>query len=95
MAAHPIAGTEYSGPDAAVSELYKGKTIMLCDTASTRIDLLDKAKKLFSQLEMNIREMDPVEHDKHIAYVFAPLAHHFLYAWQNCVGKRNRRTKHL
>jgi len=69
LAAHPIAGTEYSGPDAAVSELYKGKTIMLCETASTRIDLLDKAKKLFSQLEMNIREMDPVEHDKHIAYV--------------------------
>lgn len=69
LAAHPIAGTEYSGPDAAVPELYKGKTIMLCDTAHTRVALLDKAKKLFGQLEMNIREMDPVEHDKHIAYV--------------------------
>ena len=69
LAAHPIAGTEYSGPDAAVPELYKGKTIMLCDTAHTRVALLDKAKKLFGQLEMNVREMDPVEHDKHIAYV--------------------------
>ena len=69
LAAHPIAGTEYSGPDAAVPELYKGKTIMLCDTAHTRVALLDKAKKVFGQLEMNIREMDPVEHDKHIAYV--------------------------
>jgi prephenate dehydrogenase len=69
LAAHPIAGTEYSGPDAAVPELYKGKTIMLCETASTRIELLEKAKKIFGQLEMNIREMDPVEHDKHIAYV--------------------------
>ncbi len=69
LAAHPIAGTEYSGPDAAVPELYKGKTIMLCDTALTRVALLDKAKKVFGQLEMNIREMDPVEHDKHIAYV--------------------------
>ena len=36
LAAHPIAGTEHSGPDAAVPELYKGKTIMLCDTAHTR-----------------------------------------------------------
>ena len=69
LAAHPIAGTEHSGPDAAVPELYKGKTIMLCDTAQTRVALLDKGKKLFGQLEMNIREMDPVEHDKHIAYV--------------------------
>ncbi len=69
LAAHPIAGTEYSGPEAAVPELYKGKTIMLCDTAHTRVALLDKAKKVFGQLEMNIREMDPVEHDKHIAYV--------------------------
>ena len=69
LAAHPIAGTEHSGPDAAVPELYKGKTIMLCDTAHTRVALLDKAKKVFGQLEMNIREMDPVEHDKHIAYV--------------------------
>ena len=69
LAAHPIAGTEHSGPDAAVPELYKGKTIMLCDTAHTRVALLDKAKKVFGQLGMNIREMDPVEHDKHIAYV--------------------------
>ena len=42
---------------------------MLCDTAHPRVALLDKAKKVFGQLEMNIREMDPVEHDKHIAYV--------------------------
>ena len=69
LAAHPIAGTEYSGPDAAVLELYKNKTIMLCETAHTRVALLDKAKKLFGELEMNVREMDPVEHDKHIAYV--------------------------
>jgi prephenate dehydrogenase len=69
LAAHPIAGTEHSGPNAAVPELYKGKTIMLCETENTRVALLDKAKKLFSQLEMNIRKMDPVEHDKHIAYV--------------------------
>ena len=69
LAAHPIAGTEFSGPDAAVLELYKNKTLMLCETAHTRVALLDKAKKLFGQLEMNIREMNPVEHDKHIAYV--------------------------
>ena len=69
LAAHPIAGTEHSGPNAAVPELYKAKTIMLCESANTRVELLDKAKKLFSQLKMNIREMDPVEHDKHIAYV--------------------------
>ena len=69
LAAHPIAGTEFSGPDAAIANLYKGKTIMLCETALTRTDLKDKAKKLFGQLQMSIREMNPVEHDMHIAYV--------------------------
>ena len=42
---------------------------MLCETALTRTDLKDKAKKLFGQLQMSIREMNPVEHDMHIAYV--------------------------
>ena len=69
LAAHPIAGTEYSGPDAAIPNLYKNKTIMLCETAKTHPELLVRAKNLFAQLEMHVREMNPIAHDKHIAYV--------------------------
>ena len=69
LAAHPIAGTEFSGPDAAVPNLYNGKTIMLCETELTRSDLLKRAEKLLKELNMVVRHMNPVAHDKHIAYV--------------------------
>ena len=69
LAAHPIAGTEFSGPDAAIPNLYDGKTIMLCEVAKTRSDLLARATTLLQKLNMTVRHMDPVAHDRHIAYV--------------------------
>lgn len=69
LAAHPIAGTEFSGPDAAIPNLYEGKTIMLCESEQTRSDLLQRAEKVLKKLNMVVRHMDPVAHDKHIAYV--------------------------
>jgi prephenate dehydrogenase len=69
LACHPIAGTEFSGPEAAISGLYKGKVNMLCESNKTRPDLLDRALSIFTSLGMVIREIDPLEHDRHIAYV--------------------------
>ena len=69
LAAHPIAGTEFSGPQAAVKDLYKGKTNIICEVEKTAFKLQERALKLFSDLGMRIRYMNPVAHDKHIAYV--------------------------
>ncbi|MAW96468.1 MULTISPECIES: prephenate dehydrogenase [unclassified Leeuwenhoekiella] len=69
LAAHPIAGTEFSGPSAAIEYLFQHKTMILCEVEQTREDLLDKAMQVFEALEMNIRYMNPHSHDKHIAYV--------------------------
>jgi prephenate dehydrogenase len=69
LAAHPIAGTEFSGPDAAISNLYNAKTMMLCEAQQTRPDLLSHAENLLKKLNMDVRHMDPVAHDRHIAYV--------------------------
>ncbi|MHB0756601.1 prephenate dehydrogenase [Polaribacter sp. M15] len=69
LAAHPIAGTENSGPTAAISGLYKGKTNIICEVEKTTFKLQEKALELFRALGMRIRYMDPVSHDKHIAYV--------------------------
>ena len=38
VAAHPMAGTEYSGPDAAVRGLFEGKTLVVCDAAASDAD---------------------------------------------------------
>ncbi|WP_296634275.1 prephenate dehydrogenase [Polaribacter sp.] len=69
LACHPIAGTEKSGPTAAIPGLYKGKTNIICEVEKTTFKLQEKALALFNAIGMRIRYMDPVSHDKHIAYV--------------------------
>jgi prephenate dehydrogenase len=69
MACHPIAGTEFSGPKAAIKGLYDGKTNIICEVEKTTFKLQEKGMDLFKKLGMRIRYMDPKSHDKHIAYV--------------------------
>lgn len=69
LAAHPIAGTEYSGPGAAIKDLYRGKTMIICEVEKTAFKLQEKALEIFQKLGMRIRYMDSRSHDKHIAYV--------------------------
>ena len=69
LATHPIAGTEYSGPAAALPDLFEDKIQILCEVQKTRPDLLEWAQDWFKKMGMNLREMDAVEHDQHITYV--------------------------
>ncbi len=69
LAAHPIAGTEFSGPQAAIANLYRGKTNIICEVEKTAFKLQELAMEIFNRLGMRIRYMDPASHDKHIAYV--------------------------
>lgn len=69
LAMHPIAGTEYSGPSAAISDLFVGKTNIICEVEKTTFKLQEKALELFQSIGMRIRYMNPEAHDKHIAYV--------------------------
>jgi len=69
LAMHPIAGTEHSGPGAAIGGLYVGKTNIICEVEKTTFKLQEKALELFKSLGMRIRYMNPEAHDKHIAYV--------------------------
>ncbi|NND78912.1 MAG: prephenate dehydrogenase, partial [Maribacter sp.] len=69
LACHPIAGTEFSGPAAAIDGLYQDKTNIICEVEKTAFKLQEKALNLFQQMGMRIRYMNPEAHDKHIAYV--------------------------
>lgn len=69
LACHPIAGTEFSGPSAAIEGLYEGKTNIICEVEKTAFKLQEKALELFQKMGMRIRYMNPEAHDKHIAYV--------------------------
>ena len=69
IATHPIAGTEFSGPSAAIKGLFQGKTNIICEVEKTTFKLQERALDLFKEMGMRIRYMDPKSHDKHIAYV--------------------------
>ncbi len=69
LATHPIAGTEFSGPKAAIKGLFEGKTNIICEVEKTTFKLQERAMDLFKKLGMRIRYMDATSHDKHIAYV--------------------------
>ncbi|WP_299528346.1 prephenate dehydrogenase [uncultured Lutibacter sp.] len=69
VAAHPLAGTEFSGPEAAILNLFDEKVNILCEADKTDWKILDKAFSIFKKLNMRIKMMSPEEHDRHIAYV--------------------------
>ena len=69
LACHPIAGTEFSGPSAAIEGLYEGKTNIICEVEKTAFKLQERVLELFQKMGMRIRYMNPEAHDKHIAYV--------------------------
>ena len=69
VAAHPMAGTEFSGPEAAILDLFDDKVNIICEADKTDWRILDHAISLFKQLNMHIKMMNPIEHDRHIAYV--------------------------
>lgn len=69
VAAHPLAGTENSGPTAAFAGLFNGKTNIICDRERSSDEALGKALKLFEVLGMRTIFMEADEHDKHAAYV--------------------------
>jgi prephenate dehydrogenase len=64
-----LAGTENSGPDAALSGLFDGKTSIICDQDMSSEDALLKVNKVIEALGMKTIYMESEEHDKHVAYV--------------------------
>ena len=69
VAAHPMAGTEYSGPQAALYDLFDGKVMALCEVEKSNWKLLDRALDISKALNMRVKMMSPTDHDLHTAYV--------------------------
>lgn len=69
IAAHPMTGTEYSGPKAAFKELLKGAVVVLCDDESMSQKHLKRATEILSHVGMHIIFMDAVSHDHHVGFI--------------------------
>ena len=66
---HPMAGTEYSGPEAALPDLFQSKCTVIVDREESDEDAMAMVEALFGALEMRIVYHASAEHDIHTAYV--------------------------
>ena len=89
VASHPMWGTEYSGPAAAVSNAFENKAVILCDLAKSDEDAVATAKTIFTSLPMRIIEMNAVDHDLHAAYV-SHISHITSFALANTVLEKEK-----
>jgi prephenate dehydrogenase len=70
VACHPLAGTENTGPEAAIYDLFGGKVNIICEYELSHDWAFKQVDVLFSEgLKMRNAYMNPIEHDRHIAYV--------------------------
>lgn len=69
VATHPMAGTEYSGPAAAIPNLFDKKCTVICDQEDSHPKAVKLVKKLYKSIPMRIVYLNAVEHDVHTAYV--------------------------
>jgi len=94
VAAHPMAGTEFSGPWAAISGLFDGKASILCDTENSDIRAVAKIRRLFEELNMRITFMNSKDHDVHAAYV-SHISHISSFALALTVLEKEKNEKHI
>ena len=89
VAAHPMWGTEYSGPQAAVKGAFENIAVIICNAKDSDIDALEWTKKMFNKIEMRILEMEAEAHDLHAAYV-SHISHITSFALANTVLEKEK-----
>jgi len=89
VASHPMWGTEYSGPGAAVENAFEDKAVIVCDTIESDPDALEMATEIFNSLKMRIIEMGSNDHDLHAAYV-SHISHITSFALANTVLEKEK-----
>ena len=67
--AHPLAGTEFSGPDAGFSELFQGRYCLVVPPAGTDARAVAKIVTLWQRMGAMVEEMEPAHHDRVLAVV--------------------------
>jgi prephenate dehydrogenase len=89
VATHPMWGTEFSGPKAAVAGAFKGNAVVICNKENSDEDALDLAENLYRALGMNLLYMNAAAHDVHAAYV-SHISHITSFALANTVLEKEK-----
>lgn len=69
VSTHPMAGTEYSGPEAAIPNLFDHKFTVFCEAEKSDPEALELVRSMYASIPMQMAFLDAKEHDVHTAYV--------------------------
>ena len=89
VATHPMWGTEYSGPEAAVTGAFVNKATIICNKDESDADAIVMAENIYRSLGMHLLYMDAAAHDLHAAYV-SHISHITSFALANTVLEKER-----
>ena len=89
VATHPMWGTEYSGPEAAVRDAFKGRACVICEKDKSDKDIVDTIETIYKTLGMNMIYMDADAHDMHAAYI-SHISHITSFALANTVLQKEK-----
>ena len=89
VATHPMWGTEYSGPEAAVQGAFTGRACIFCEKEKSDTDAVDTMEKIYRELGMHILYMNAHDHDIHVAYI-SHISHITSFALANTVLEKEK-----
>jgi prephenate dehydrogenase len=89
VATHPMWGTEYSGPAAAVRGAFENKAVILCNEEESDADAVEWVKEMYKKIGMHLLSMEAKSHDLHAAYV-SHISHITSFALANTVLEKEK-----
>jgi prephenate dehydrogenase len=89
VATHPMWGTEYSGPEAAIRNAFAGRACVICEKEKSSKDALEIIENIYRELGMHILYMNAKDHDMHTAYI-SHISHITSFALANTVLEKER-----
>ncbi|MEP6926254.1 MAG: prephenate dehydrogenase, partial [Ginsengibacter sp.] len=89
VATHPMWGTEYSGPQAAVKGAFEGRACVICEKEKSDADAVTLVENIYKEFGMHITYMDAESHDTHAAYV-SHISHITSFALANTVLEKEK-----
>ena len=94
VASHPMSGTEYSGPWAALPGLFDGRACIICDSEESDRKAVKIVEDVYDALNMRILYMNSSNHDVHTAYV-SHVSHVISFALAQTVLEKEKDEKHI
>ena len=94
VAAHPMAGTEYSGTWAALPGLFDGKAGIICNPEDSDLQAVELIRQMYDCLNMRVIFMRAAHHDVHTAYV-SHISHITSFALALTVLEKEKNEKNI